>query len=443
MDNIFDKLESVSHLNAIECVVDIKDDNVKGKLSGTNVVIKDNISTKGINTTASSKILEDYKPVFNATVVDKIVSEGARIVAKTTMDEFGMGGFGKTSKNGVVLNPLDNTRVSGGSSAGSAALVGAGVVDVSIGTDTGDSMRIPASYCGIVGLKPTYGRISRFGVIPYANSLDHVGIFSKDIKTLALMLEVVSGFDKNDLTSSHKEVSEYSKLNLDVKDSKVLVIDNVVEAIKNKDILEVFNNLILKLQNVGVNISNIKFDENLFKAQNAIYQIISNAEAFSNHSALDGVAYGRRADGKTLDEVMLNSRTEGFGFQVRMRHLFGAYSLSSENKEKLYDKALKVRRLLVDEINKNLIDNDFYIAPASGRIAPRVDEDLSLDPLSDENLIANNFMVMDNYSGNPSIVVPMGKVSGMPIGIYISSSAFNEELLLNFAALIEELVGEL
>ena len=235
MSDIYKKLAEVEYLNAIEAIVDIKDESKSGKLSNVEVVIKDNISTKGFVTSASSKMLENYVPVFNATVVDKIVAAGGHIVAKTTMDEFGMGGFGKTGKNGIVLNPLDKTRVSGGSSAGSAALVGSGVVDVSIGTDTGDSMRIPASYCGIVGFKPTYGRISRFGVIPYAVSLDHVGIFAKDIKTAALMLEVISGRDEKDQTSSKEKVDEYSKLDSDISNSKVLIIDNVIKSISNKD----------------------------------------------------------------------------------------------------------------------------------------------------------------------------------------------------------------
>ena len=279
MSDIYKKLAEVDYLNAIESIVDIKDESKKGKLSNVEVVIKDNISTKGYVTSASSKMLENYIPVFNATIVDKIVEAGGHIVAKTAMDEFGMGGFGKTGKNGVVLNPVDKTRVSGGSSAGSAALVGNGVVDVSIGTDTGDSMRIPASYCGIVGFKPTYGRISRFGVIPYAVSLDHVGIFAKDVKTAALMLEVISGRDEKDQTSSQKEVDEYSKLDGNINDSKVLIIDNVVKAISNKDILAVFDNLVSKLKHSGVNISNVMFNEDVFRAQNIIYQIIANSEA--------------------------------------------------------------------------------------------------------------------------------------------------------------------
>lgn len=433
-----EKYENVKHLNAIvsECL--IKDDNAEGKLSNVDVVIKDNISTKGVKTTASSKILSDYTPVFNATIVDKIIAAGGVITAKSSMDEYGMGGYGVTAATGAVLNPLDNERVSGGSSSGSAALVSAGFSDVSLGTDTGDSMRIPASYTGIVGFKPTYGRISRFGVIPYAPSLDHVGIFAKNVKIAANMLEVIAGYDVNDQTSSHKPVEDYATLNSNIENIKVGIIKNVVEDIKDEAIIKGFNELIEKLKSNNIEVVEVEFNKQLFNALPTIYKVLSNAESYSTHSNLNGVPFGKRVNGSNLDEIMLNSRTEGLGYQVRSRQLLGAYSLSGDNYTRIFDQAKKVRQLVVDEINEKLSEVDFFIAPASGRIAPKFDEDFSSN--SD---ISNNYMVMDNFSGHPGIVLPMCTVDNMPVGVYLSSKAFNEKQLLTLSSLIEDLVGDL
>ena len=423
--------------NAIVSYCDIKDDSKDGLLKNTKVVIKDNISTKGVKTTSSSKMLENYVPVFNATVIDKIVDAGGHIIAKAAMDEFGMGGFGTTAVTGSVLNPLDTKRVSGGSSAGSATLVADKTVDVSLGTDTGDSMRIPASYCGIVGFKPSYGRISRYGVMPYAASLDHVGIFANNVKTAATMLEVVSGYDPHDETSSHKEVEDYSSLNSSLENIKIGIISNVVESISNEEILKGFNSLVSKLADNNIIVENVRFKEELFNTLHIVYKIIANAEAFSNHSSLNGVPFGLRNEGNTLDEIMLNTRSNNLGFQVKYRHLLGAYSLSEENYESTFNQAKKVRRLIVDDINDKLEEYDFFIAPASSRIAPMLDEDYA------SSNIADNYMVMDNFSGHPGIVLPMVKVDDMPVGVYVSSKAFNEKQLLTLSNLIEELVGEI
>lgn len=423
--------------NAIVSYCDIKDDSKDGLLKNTKVVIKDNISTKGIKTTSSSKMLENYVPVFNATVIDKIVDAGGHIIAKASMDEFGMGGFGTTATTGAVLNPLDTRRVAGGSSAGSATLVADKTVNVSLGTDTGDSMRIPASYCGIVGFKPTYGRISRYGVMPYAASLDHVGIFANNVQTAATMLEVVSGYDSHDETSSHKEVEDYSNLNSSLENIKIGIISNVIDSISNEEIISGFNSLVSKLESNNIKVEKVNFKEDLFNSLHIVYKIIANAEAFSNHSSLNGVPFGLRRDGNSLDEIMLNTRSNNLGFQVKYRHLLGAYSLSEENYESTFNQAKKVRRLIVDEINEKLEEYDFFIAPASSRIAPKLDEDYG------SSNIADNYMVMDNFSGHPGIVLPMVNIDNMPVGVYVSTKAFNEKQLLTLSNLIEELVGEL
>ena len=438
-------LAKVSDLNAVVSECSLKSENIENNLLlDMPVVVKDNISTKGIKTTGSSKFLESYVPVFDATVVEKLKNSGATIIAKTSLDELAMGGFGLTSATGPVLNPLDNTRVAGGSSAGSAALVAANVVEVAIGTDTGDSCRIPASYCGIVGFKPTYGRISRYGVLPFANSLDHVGIFSNNVKNAAVTLEAIAGYDSQDMTSSKNPVDKYSDYkDVDLGSKKIGVIDNVVEAVSNKEIVKAFNSLVNKLNEHLDTVEHIVFNRQLFKAQNTLYKIISNAEAVSSHSNLNGLAFGERREGLNLEEIMINSRSKGFGSQVKARYLIGGYSLDINNIETTFNQAKKVRRLLVDDINESLEDVDFLMAPAAARIAPKLDEVNNVDIYSDEHLIANNYMVMDNYTGNPGIVVPMTKVDGMPVGVYISSKAFNEKDLLAIASLIEEIVGEI
>lgn len=428
----------MDNYNAIvsECL--IKDESKSGKLDNLKFAIKDNISTKGVKTTGSSKILENYVPVFNATVIDDIVNAGGEIIAKAALDELGMGGYGTTAATGPVLNPLDTTRVAGGSSAGSAALVASGYVHASLGTDTGDSMRIPASYTGIVGFKPTYGRISRFGVIPYAASLDHVGIFAKDVKTTATILEVIAGYDENDQTSSYKAVEDYASLDASLAGVKVGIIDNVIEHISNEDILTAFNNLMSKLVENDVQVENIQLNQDLFKALPTVYKVLTNAEAFSNHSNLNGVPFGNRQPGDNLNEIMLETRTKGLGYQVRARHLVGAYALMEENYEGIYQKSKKVRRLIVEDLNDQLAKVDFLIAPAASRIAPKQDEDFYAS-----STYADNYMVMDNFSGHPGIVLPLGKSDCMPFGLYVSSKAFNEKQLLTLSNLIQEIVGEI
>ncbi len=443
--NAISELEKVKHLNAVVTTTNIGLENTEGKpLSDVAIAIKDNISTKGIKTTGSSLFLKDYVPVFDATVVEKLLDSGATIIAKTSLDELAMGGFGLTASGGPVLNPLDNSRVAGGSSSGSAALVAAKVVDMAVGTDTGDSCRIPASYCGIVGFKPTYGRISRYGVIPYANSLDHVGMFSNNVKNSAILLEQLAGYDSRDMTSLNLPVEKYSELlNMDLSNNKIGVISNVTNAISSKEIMSAFNDLIKKLNAKGFNSVDVKFDEQLFKSQNAMYNIISNAEASSNHANLNGLAFGNRIDGANLEEIITNSRTKNFGFQLKKRFLQGGYCLEMDNIEKTFIQAKKLRRMLVENINSKFNEADFFIAPASARIAPKLDGTNGVDLNSDEHLIANNYMVMDNFTGNPGIVLPMAKIDGMPVGVYVSSKANSEAKLLSLASIIEEIVGEI
>ena len=431
-------------LNATITAIDPKDidyDKLEGKLKGIPVALKDNVSTKGIKTTAASRILDNYYPVYDATIVEKLRKEGAVFVAKASMDELAMGGSNLTSMIGPCHNPYDLNRISGGSSGGSAVLVASGAVSVAIGSDTGDSVRKPAGYCGVVGVKPTYGRISRYGIIPYASSLDHVGYFTRNIKDASLVLEVLAGRDDHDMTSSFEKVDEYSKLlNSNVEGKKILVFDNVVENIREDIIINSFNNVIKGLEEKGAVIKHVRFDDKLMKALFPTYFIIANAEATANHSNLDGIRFGHRVDGNTMEEIMINTRTRGFSSFIKQRFVVGSYSLFEENQERLLKKAQRVRRLIVDEVMKELKDADCLIAPASGNVAPLIKGNKS-DELAPEYLIAENHLVIGNFGGLPSLTQPMGFKDNLPFGVNITCNQFKEADMFNIALAIEEITG--
>lgn len=440
-----DKAKKVNEkINAVITFVDPKEqlENVpKGKLYGIPIALKDNVSTKGIRTTAASKILENYIPIYDATIVKKLKEAGAITIAKASMDELAMGGTNLTAFSGPVLNPWDTSRMSGGSSGGSAALVSSGVVPLAIGSDTGDSIRKPASFCGVVGVKPTYGRISRYGVIPYASSLDHIGYFTSNVKDASLALEVLAGRDDKDMTSSYKEVEEYSKLlNSDIKGKKIAVFKNVIDSMTNKNTISMFNDLLNKLKEKGAIIEEVSFRDDLMKAILPAYYLIANCEATANHSNLDGLRFGLSEEGSDTKEVMINTRTKGFGPLIRKRFVIGSYGLFVENQEKLFKQAQKVRRLVVEEVKKCLDEYDCLIAPASNDIAPLLD-DHSRDELSDNYLIAENHMVIGNFSGYPSMTLPLGFENDCPIGVNITCSAFDEVNMFNIGLSIEESTG--
>lgn len=421
----------------------IEDDEVKadGKLKGIPVAIKDNISTKGIKTTAASDILDNYVPVYDATIVKKLKESGAIFVSKTSMDELAMGGTNRTANIGPCHNPYDLDRITGGSSGGSAALVAAGAVPLAIGSDTGDSVRKPAAYCGIVGVKPSYGRISRYGIIPYASSLDHVGYFTTNVEDAALALEVLAGRDDLDMTSSYEEVLEYSKLlDANVKGRRLAIFGNVYDAISDSSIKEAFDKVIASLEDKGAIIKKVYFDDDLMKCLFPTYFIIANAEATANHSNLDGVRFGHRIDGDSMEDVMMATRTRGFSSFIKKRFVIGSYSLFEENQERILKKAQRVRRLIVEAVLNELKEVDALLAPASGSIAPRLD-DPSSDELSDEYLIAENHMVIGNFGGLPSMTLPMGFKDDLPIGINITCNAFKEEEMFDIALAIENITG--
>ena len=413
----------------------------EGKMKGIPIALKDNVCTKGIKTTACSNILANYVPIYNAHIVDKLQQAGAICIAKASMDELAMGGTNLTSNIGPCLNPYDTTRMSGGSSGGSAVLVASGAVDFAIGSDTGDSIRKPASYCGIVGVKPTYGRISRYGIIPYSSSLDHVGYFTRSIEDAAVSLEVLAGRDDRDMTSSYREVEEYSKLlNSDLNGKKIAVFKNVYDGLTNQQTIDIFNDLLKKMEAKGAIIDFVALPDDLCKALLPTYYLIANCEATANHSNLDGLRFGAQKEGKDVEEIMINSRTAGFGSLIRKRFVIGSYGLFVENQEKLFRQAQRVRRLIVNEVKDILSKYDCLIAPASNDIAPHLDDN-SRDQLSDEYLIVENHMVIGNFTGYPSMTLPMGMIDGCPIGVNLTCMAFEESKMFNLGLAIEEITG--
>lgn len=413
----------------------------KGILDNVPVVLKDNVNTKGILTTASCKILDNYVPIYNATIVDKLENAGALIVGKASMDELAMGGTNLTALTGPCKNPYDLNRISGGSSGGSATAVASGAVPFAIGSDTGDSIRKPASFNGIIGVKPTYGRISRYGIIPYASSLDHVGYFCTNVNDAATILEVLAGRDDKDMTSSIKPVEEYEKnLNNDVKGKKILVFKNVTDAISNKEILDSFNKVIDGLKDKGAVVKEVSFDEKLMRALLPTYYIIANAEATANHSNLTGLLFGERLEGESIDEIMIKSRSEGFGPWIKKRFVIGSYALKEDNQDRVFRKAQKIRRLIVDEVMKQLKDADGLIAPAAPGVAPLINS-TSTNEINDEYLVADNHMVIGNFTGCPSITLPMGYSQGLPVGVNLTCNPFAEQNMFNISLAIEEITG--
>lgn len=436
--------ESQESLNAVVTFVDPEKqlNNVcDGKLKNVPIFLKDNVNTKGIKTTASSKILENYIPIYDATITEKLKDAGAIILGKSSMDELAMGGTNTTALTGPVYNPYDKSRMAGGSSGGSCALVAEGIVPMAIGSDTGDSIRKPAAYCGVVGVKPTYGRISRYGIIPYASSLDHVGYFTRSIEDACTSLEVLQGRDDRDMTSSYRVGENYlEKLNSDVKGKKILLFKNVTDAITTKETMDYFNKIVEELKNRGAIVEEVIFDEDLMRALLPSYYIIANCEATANHSNLDGIRFGNRVEGADMSETMIKTRTEGFGPLIRKRFVIGSYGLFEENQERLLKQAQRIRRLVVEALNEKLKDADALLAPGSGDIAPLI-KNHGRDELADEYLIAENYMAIANFSGFPSMTLPMGFKDGLPLGINITCNAWDEMGMFNIGKAIEEITG--
>ncbi|MBZ0198663.1 MAG: Asp-tRNA(Asn)/Glu-tRNA(Gln) amidotransferase subunit GatA, partial [Ignavibacteriaceae bacterium] len=395
-----------------------------GKLAGMVIAVKDVISIKGKPLTCSSKILKDFFSVYTATAVQKLISEDAIIIGKTNCDEFAMGSSNENSVFGNVLNPVDITRVPGGSSGGSAAAVAAGLCDASLGSDTGGSIRQPASFCGVFGVKPTYGRVSRYGLTAFASSFDSIGPFTNNVTDAAAILEVMSGKDANDSTSSERSVPEYTA-NL-VNRSQPVIIGIPKEyfgkglSIEVKNAVEEF---VKKLEDSNISVKEISLPNTEYTI--AAYYILTTAEASSNLARYDGAKYGYRSgNSSSLIEMYKNSRSEAFGSEVKRRIMLGTYVLSAGYYDAYYSKAQKVRRIIKNDFDEAFKKVDLILTPTSPTVAFKIGEK-SNDPL--EMYLSDIYTTSANLAGIPGINIPAAKnKEGLPIGIQILAPQFGE-----------------
>ena len=413
-------------------------------LRGIPYALKDNISTNGILTTASSNILKDYVPIYDATVYKKLKDAGAVLVGKTVLDELAMGGTGTTGHTGVVRNPWDKSRLIGGSSAGSAASVALGIVPFSIGSDTGDSIRKPAAFGGIVGFKPTYGRVSRYGLFAFATSLDTVGVFARSVRDISHVMDVIKGYDNKDMTSLPDENILYKeKIDNSIKGKKLFYIKEALENNSHNpqlnEVLDNFYKTIEKAKEIGFIVDAVSFDKQLLEAIYPAYNVISCAEATSNNSNLTGIAFGSRIEADSINDIMMKTRTKGFSELIKRRFVIGSYVLQKENQEKLFLNATRVRRLIVNKMNELFEKYDGLIMPSAEGIAPKFGE--VSDKLSDDYLILGNHLCIGNFGGFPSISIPSGFVYDMPISINITGRVKEDYLVLNMANKLEEALG--
>ena len=416
----------------------IANGEITEKLAGIPIGIKDNICTKGVKTTCSSKMLEDFVAPYDATVMEKINSENLINLGKLNMDEFAMGGSTEHSYFHVTKNPWNLNKVPGGSSGGSAAAVAAGMVPWALGTDTGGSIRQPASFCGVVGLKPTYGLVSRYGVVAFASSLDQVGPITKDVTDSAMLLNIITGKDKMDSTSVERPKVDYTKaLKNDVKGLKIAVPKELFAEGINEEVKESLEKAIETYKKLGAEISEVSL--NIAEYALASYYIIACAEASSNLGRFDGVRYGHRAkEFNNLKELYRNSRTEGFGPEVKRRIILGTYVLSSGYYDAYYKKAQQVRTLVMNKF-KSVFDNyDVILTPTSPTVAFDIGSKIN-DPLA--MYLADICTVSVNIAGLPGISIPCGvDKEGMPIGMQLIGNRFTEETLLNAAYTFEQKV---
>ncbi len=400
-----------------------------GSLHGKSVLIKENIAIKDEELTCASNLLQSYKSPYNATVVDRLNDASAAIIGQTNMDEFAMGSSSEQSRYGSVKNPYDLERVAGGSSGGSAAAVAEGLCDIALGSDTGGSVRQPAAFCGIYGLKPTYGRISRYGLVAHASSFDTIGILSRNIDDIVNTFSVISGFDPKDSTSSKEKVlsqKEYNKSALP-KTVGILKKDNLSEI--DNDIANNYAIIINFLKENQVNL--VEIDLPYLKYCIPTYYILTMAEASSNLSRFDGIRYGSREKSTNLDDTYVKSRSKGFGAEVKRRIMTGTYILSSGYYDAYYSKALKVRRLIKDKYNKIFSELDCLFIPTTANPPFYLNNRLD-DPM--KMYLSDTFTVPSNLIGSPSLNIPGGTTKeGLPIGFQIVGDSFKEETLFHFA----------
>ena len=417
----------------------IKNGSYSGPLAGVPIAVKDNICTKGQKTTCASKILENFVPAFDAEAVKRLEDAGMIVLGKTNMDEFAMGSTTETSAFGVTKNPWNTEHVPGGSSGGSCAAVAAGEAVLTLGSDTGGSIRQPAAYCGVTGLKPTYGRVSRYGLIAYASSLDQIGPVGRNVKDCAALFEVLAGHDAKDSTSSEKEVESLECLTEGgLKGKKIGIPREYFAEGTNEEVKKALTDAmeLMKQNGAEVEYFSLKMVDYVIPA----YYIIACAEASSNLERFDGVKYGyRNMEATELHEMYKKSRAEGFGEEVKRRILLGSFVLSAGYYDAYYLKALKAKALIKKEFDQAFEKYDCILAPASPTTAPKIGTSLC-DPL--QMYLSDIYTVAVNLAGLPAVSMPCGRDSqGLPVGMQIIGDCFQEKKILQTAAAYEALRG--
>lgn len=403
-----------------------------GSLFGISISIKDNILVKGYKNTCGSKMLENYKPIYNATIIDRLLADDAVIVGKVNMDEFAMGSSSETSYFGVTKNPLDETLVPGGSSSGSGASIAAGLSMLSLGSDTGGSVRNPACYCSCVGYKPTYGMISRYGVVSMSNSLDQVGVLSEDVSSIFPVMNSIGGFDQMDVTSMRDEINLKFDENFSLKGLKIAVIGNLEKYNTDKVIIDDYNNAVERLKNLGAEMEFVELEYTKYSTN--VYNVIMSCEVSSNMSRFDGIRYGYRDEAyESTKDLFVNTRSDGFGEEVQRRIAMGTFYLASSNNQELYKKGLKVRKLIADEVNSVLEKYDFILTPTSTCLPPKIGAGKE-DALS--SYAGDTFNVPVNFAGLCAISVPV-KPKTIGGSVQFIGKRFDDERLLNLASTFE------
>lgn len=445
VNEAFSRIEENNELNAfitlnkeeaVKKAIELENKEIDNILFGIPIAIKDNMITKDLRTTCGSKILENFIPVYNSTVVEKINKSNMILIGKTNMDEFAMGSTSQTSYFGAPKNPWDRTKIAGGSSGGSAVAVASREVPLALGSDTGGSIRQPASYTGLVGMKPTYGRVSRYGLVAFASSLDQIGPMTRNVYDNALLLNAIVGHDDKDLTSdSTCDIEDFTRLiGEDIKGMKIAVPNYFVSDIVSKEIVDNVSNVINILKDKGATVDYI--DINYLENAVNLYQIIAMGEASSNLARFDGIRYGYSYENPSnLEELYTKTRANGFGDEVKRRIMVGSYLLSGENAKIYYDKALQVR----DDIKKSFMDAfknyDLIIGPTTTTTAYNLGEGMD-DPL--KTFMDDVLVIPVNMAGLPGLNVPMGFVNNMPVGLHIIGNRFEEAKMYKLASFIEK-----
>ena len=445
VEEAFERIESNKELNAyitlnkeeaIERAKELEKKEVDNILFGIPIAVKDNIITKGLKTTCASHMLDNFIPIYNATVVEKINDKNMIIIGKTNMDEFAMGSSSRTSYFGAPHNPWNTNKISGGSSGGSATTIAAGDVMFALGSDTGGSIRQPASYTGIVGMKPTYGRISRFGLVAFASSLDQIGPMTKNVYNNAVLLNAIVGKDEKDLTSASKKEEDFTRLiGEDIKGMKIGVPNFFMSDIVNDEIRNKVKETIKLLEKKGAKVDyiDIKYVDNAV----TLYQIIAMGEASSNLARYDGIKFGHSEENpENIEDLYLSSRAEGFGEEVKRRIMVGSYLLSGENAKVYYNKALSIRDDMKTEFEKAFEKYDLLIGPTTTTTAYNLD-----DPMDDprKTFMDDVLVIPVNMAGLPGLNLPIGFDSNnMPIGMQIIGNSFEEAKIYKLASAIEK-----